>query len=118
MDKKMSRQILFKKEPLVELKEKFVKVQTEAITKSKPIKSPIVKVDVIDAKKSEMIYDWVKAHPLINLNGVCKAVGIDRANFLKMAAKNKELKSEVIESFVKILTEYGYTPTYAELKNK
>lgn len=111
MDKKMSRQILFKPNQPVSkvLEERANKVTRINTTDSKPKISPIVKVELSAAEKSDRLYKWLKMHPLINLNGLCKRAGMDRANFLKMSGKGKELKQEIIESFINILKNYGYS---------
>lgn len=101
----MKRKILFQSGSIeIPLKTKT----SHAKTISKPQESPFAKVELSGQQKSERLYKWLKSHPLVNLNGVCKKVGVDRANFLKMGEKGKELKPEIIQSFVNILKEYGY----------
>jgi hypothetical protein len=112
MDKKMSRQILFKpgqtvSKVLNERANSVTRIDTTANPKEK--EAPTVRVELSVAEKSKRLYKWISTHPLINLNGLCKNTGADRANFMKMAVAEKELKSEVLNKFITELIPYGYT---------
>jgi len=58
--------------------------------------------------KSKALYNWLKSHPLINLNGLCKEVGVDRANFKKWMDAEKELKDSMFDKFWHVLGNYGF----------
>lgn len=58
--------------------------------------------------ESKVLYQWLKTHPLINLNGLCKIVKFDRANLIKNMKSGKELKPEILNKFWLILADYGF----------
>lgn len=107
MDKKLSRQILFKQGKSV--------VESEVAKKPKKEKAAEVvatpKNQPSEQKKatSEDIYKWIQSRPLINLNGICGEVGVDRANFAKGMQKNRQLKEDVLNKFIEVLKVYGFS---------
>lgn len=107
MDKKMTRQILFKKGEAVA--EPVVKKKKPENPVEKPKEEIKIKSELTLQERSKKIYDWLDDKPLINLNGVCIKVGIDRANFVKGMGKNKELKEDVLNKIVAELNQYGYS---------
>lgn len=112
MDKKSSRQILYKPGKLVseQLEEKANKV--DKINTTKPHKKPKIeaehKKELTIQEKSERLYNWLKERPFINLNGVCKKIGFDRANFMKWMSRGKSLNQELLDKIVAELKNYGY----------
>lgn len=110
MDKKLNRQILFRPgQPVSKVLEEranaIIKIDT---TTPATKQSPILKVELSTANRSENIYKWLKSHRLINLNGLCKIVGTDRTNLMKAMAVNKELKFDLIVKIIAELKNYGY----------
>lgn len=57
---------------------------------------------------SKYVYDWLKKHPLIKLNTLCKKIGVDQSNFVKGMKSGKELKPEVVDKLLSILDDYGF----------
>lgn len=114
MEKKSSRQILYVPGKSVSqtLKEKANVEPKNIKTKSEPIigdlKPQITKPTLTIKERSEKLYKWLELHPLINLNGLCKKTGADRANFIKSTTKTSELKEDLLLKFIKELKIYGY----------
>ena len=88
MDKKMKRQILFK---------------ATTAPKSKALK----KVEQ-SPQETKDVYKWLQSRPLLNLNGICLKVGVDRANFAKSMKANRPLKKEIMAKLLEELKLYGY----------
>lgn len=96
----MKRQVLFQKGKTT---------NDTAIKKTDKAKAaPESKKEVKIATTSKSLYDWLETHELINLAGLCKKVGYDRANFVNGWGSGKELKPEVLAKFIEILKSYGY----------
>lgn len=116
MDKKLSRQILYRPGKKVsEVLSEKANVQVENIDttpKKPPVEKPKKEVVPKPAEtlleRSKRLYDWLDEHPLINLNGICQRAGVDRANFIKGMGKNKELKLDILEKLINELKHYGY----------
>ena len=107
----MSRTILYKPNKSVsQTLEEKANVRPENIEVKKEVR-PVVKVvpEKTLSERSVSIYKWLSIRPFINLNGVCLKVGIDRANFVKGMAKDKELKKEQLDNLEKELNQYGYS---------
>lgn len=103
MKKGTTRQILYRPEQKTTvLKEKEKPRVGEKVT-------PIVRVEYSIEEKSKRLYKWLREHKLINVNGLCIIVDVDRANFLKGAKKDKPLKEEVFDKFFKELSNYGFS---------
>lgn len=57
--------------------------------------------------KSQKISDWLDAHVLFSINGMCKQINVDTSNFMKY--KNAgNIPEKFIEPIETILKEYGY----------
>jgi len=113
MDKKMQRQILFRKdqtisENLEDRANQVTKINT-AKSDKKPKIEPKEKIELTTEQKSKALYKWLESHPLVNLNGVCLEVGVDRANFVKGMSKKKILKEDILIKFQAALKEYGFS---------
>lgn len=59
--------------------------------------------------KSKKISDWLNAHGLFSINGMCKLVGINTPNFMRYKDSHK-IPDKYISKIEKILAEYGYNP--------
>lgn len=57
--------------------------------------------------KSKQIAGWLSNHPLFSINGMCKLIGLNTANFMKYKAAEK-IPDKYIEPIENILSEYGY----------
>lgn len=55
----------------------------------------------------EYLYKWFATHPLFSLNGMCKLVKIDTANFSRYLT-NKKIPEKYIEKIEKVIKDYGY----------
>lgn len=95
-----NRQVLFQKGKATE--EPIIK----KVDKAKP--APESKKEAKIAITSKSLYDWLDSHELINLAGLCKKVGYDRANFVNGIGSGRELKPEVLKKFEIELEKYGY----------
>lgn len=94
MDKKLSRQILYKAE-----NNNSLKSGKESSPKS------INTQDVI--KKGEKLAQWIKKAELINKSALCKSCKIDRGNLDKYLSKGI-IPEQHIGALVLILKNYGY----------
>lgn len=101
MEWKTKRQILFQKDSSGKPKEKKQKPTKKAETTQNSTNPE-------NKGNSSVLYKWLGNHLLINLNGLCKKVGYDRANLIKNMESGKELKPELKVKFIEILKEYGY----------
>jgi hypothetical protein len=86
----MAREILFKK-------------SKESEYEKSPAPSQVPK----EEKINESIADWLIAHPLINISGLCRLAEINRANFDKYL-KMKKIPQKHETALVNILKNYGF----------
>jgi hypothetical protein len=70
-------------------------------------KSPVPSKVPKEEKINESIVDWLDAHPLINISGLCRLAAINRANFDKYL-KMKEIPQKHETTLINILKKYGY----------
>ena len=114
MDKKMTRQILFRPGRSVsEVIEEGANVQVKNISVT-PNKNK-AKAEIVNKQKEPVaierckkLYKWLSIHPLINLNGLCKIVGADRANLIKYWKAERELNEVLLNKIIAELKKYGY----------
>ena len=57
--------------------------------------------------KNTEISKWFSAHPLFSINGMCKLIKIDTANFSRYLAL-KKIPEKYIPKVERIIKEYGY----------
>jgi hypothetical protein len=62
----------------------------------------------MDLARTQKLYDWIREHPLINLNGLCKECDVDRGNFVRRMDEGKGLKNVLVDKFEASLSKYGY----------
>jgi hypothetical protein len=86
----MAREILFKK-------------SKESEYEKSPVPSQVPK----EEKNNENIVDWLNAHPLINISGLCREAEINRANFDKYL-KMKKIPQKHETALINILKNYGF----------
>ena len=60
-----------------------------------------------EEKIFESIVEWISAHPLINISGICRLAEIDRGNFDKYL-KMKKIPQKYETILINILKNYGY----------
>jgi hypothetical protein len=85
----MAREILFKK-------------SKESEYEKSPVPSQVSK-----EKINKSIADWLIAHPLINISGLCRLAAINRANFDKYL-KMKKIPQKHETALINILKNYGF----------
>lgn len=59
-------------------------------------------------QRSNNIAKWLRAHPLINISGLCRQIGYDRRNFASVLEGDRCLPVKYISMVERILKSYGY----------
>lgn len=114
MDKKLSRQIGYKRPTTIKLEGKpvgtlSVKKRTDAIAPTKVVAEVISEKKKKEGPTAAQVVAWIKAHPLFKWAALCKLVGMDRSNFSKvLRSETPLLKKEVVDSIAAILRDYGF----------
>lgn len=67
-----------------------------------------VQISEQDKKQSDIIVQWLKSHPLINISGLCDYIGYNRRNFASVLNGDRYLPAKYQTRVIKVLKLYGY----------
>jgi hypothetical protein len=88
----------------------YNKFGTKDLVCTKSLVSCAAKDLTMDKKDNQSLVEWFSTHPLFSINGMCKMVKVDTANFSRYLSSGK-IPEKYITKIKSIIKDYGYNET-------